>query len=91
MDGSIAPYQNTTEGAEISFICNPGFIPAEDMTAMCAADGRWSPDPAGHRCTCKNTYLIVQHTVLKCTCIAVLGRKGALFHSFGTCKVSCYV
>ena len=53
MDGSIEPYQNTTEGAEISFGCNPMFVPTERMTAVCRADQRWSPDPAGHRCTCE--------------------------------------
>ena len=53
MDGSIDPYQNTTEGADIFFGCNPGFVPAGRMTAVCEADGRWNPDPADHRCTCK--------------------------------------
>ena len=53
MDGSIDPYQNTTEGAEISFRCNAMFVPTERMTAVCGADGRWSPDPADHRCTCE--------------------------------------
>ena len=54
MNGSIAPYQNTTEGAEISFMCNPGFIPpAGRMRAVCGADGRWNPDPADLVCTCE--------------------------------------
>ena len=35
MDGSIDPYQNTTEGAVIVFGCNPGFVPAGNMTAVC--------------------------------------------------------
>ena len=58
MDGSIAPYQNTTEGAEISFMCNPMFVPRERMTAVCGADRRWSPDPADHRCTCEYLYTV---------------------------------
>ena len=50
-NGSIEPYQNTTEGAEIFFRCNPGFVPAGRMTAVCIADGRWNPDPADLVCT----------------------------------------
>ena len=53
MNGSIEPYQNTTEGAEISFMCNPMFVPTERMRAVCGADQRWSPDPADYRCTCE--------------------------------------
>ena len=62
MDGSIEPYQNTTEGAEIFFKCNPGFVPTGRMRAVCGADGRWSPDPAGHRCAGE-----IMHTVLPVT------------------------
>ena len=50
-NGSIEPYQNTTEGAEIFFRCNPGFVPVGRMTAVCAADGRWNPNPATLVCT----------------------------------------
>ena len=56
-NGSIEVYQNTTEGAEIFFGCNPGFVPAERMRAVCAADGRWNPDPDGLLCTCKCAYM----------------------------------
>ena len=48
---SIETYQNSTEGTEIFFRCNPGFVPAGRMRAVCAADGRWYPDPAGLVCT----------------------------------------
>ena len=37
----------------IHFWCNPGFVPTERMTAVCGADGRWTPDPADHRCICE--------------------------------------
>ena len=50
-NGSIETYQDTTEGAEIFFKCNPGFVPAGSMRAVCAGDGRWNPEPAGQRCT----------------------------------------
>ena len=52
-NGSIEAYHNTTEGAEIFFRCNPMFVPAGRMTAMCGADGRWNPDPATLVCTCE--------------------------------------
>ena len=53
-NGSIGgEYQNATEGTEIVFRCNSGFYPTENMTAVCGADGRWSPDPASLMCTCE--------------------------------------
>ena len=52
-NGTIETYQNTTEGAEIFFRCNPGFVPAGRMRAVCGADGRWNPDPAMLVCTSK--------------------------------------
>ena len=58
IDGSIDPYQNTTEGAEILFMCNPMFVPTERMTAVCGADQRWSPDPADLVCTCEYPSLV---------------------------------
>ena len=57
VNGSIvSAYQNTTEGAEIFFRCNPGLVPAGRRTATCGADGRWNPDPATLVCTCKVTW-----------------------------------
>ena len=50
-NGSIEAHQNTTEGAGILFRCDPGFVPAGRMRAVCGADGRWNPDPASLGCT----------------------------------------
>ena len=50
-NGSIENYQNTTEGAEIQFGCNPQYSPAGRMMAVCTQDGRWDPDPATLVCT----------------------------------------
>jgi len=50
-NGFIESYQNTTEGAEISFRCNSQFVPNMAMMATCGADGRWNPDPATLVCT----------------------------------------
>ena len=58
-NGSIDTYQNTLEGAEIFFKCNPGFVPAGRMRAVCATDGRWNPDPAALVCTSET--LIFKH------------------------------
>ena len=52
-NGFIEVYHNTTEGAEIHFRCNPEFVPAGRMRAVCALNGRWNPDPACLRCTCE--------------------------------------
>ena len=50
-NGSIEAYHNTTEGAEIFFRCNPGFVAAGRMRAVCGADGRWNPEPFDLACT----------------------------------------
>ena len=78
MDGSIEPYQNTTEGAEIFFKCNPGFVPTGRMRAVCGADGRWSPDPAGHRCAGE-----IMHTVLPVTVTVI--------YIFFTCHLHLFI
>ena len=60
-NGLIGVYQNTTEGAEIFFRCNPEFVPARRMRAVCRADQRWSPDPADLVCTYKSSYMSTTH------------------------------
>ena len=75
MDGSIETYQNTTEGAEIFFRCNTGFVPAENMTAVCGADQRWSPDPDTLVCTCECPYTACLYTADE-ACYWPKGRKG---------------
>ena len=55
-NGSVDPYQNTTEGAEIVFMCDSGLVPAGRMRAVCGADGGWNPDPAGLVCTCESMH-----------------------------------
>ena len=51
--GFIEPYQNTTEGAEISFRCNSQFVPSTSRVTTCGGDAMWNPDPATHLCTCE--------------------------------------
>ena len=38
------------EGSALLYQCNPGFGPLGEMTAVCAANGSWSPDPADVMC-----------------------------------------
>ena len=40
----------------IVFGCNPGFVPAGNMIAVCTSDGRWNPNPAEVRCTGKSAH-----------------------------------
>ena len=69
VDGSIEPYQNTTEGAEIFFRCNLGFVPAGRMRTVCGADGRWNPDTATV-CTCEyHINLLYIQSVALCSVI----------------------
>ena len=52
-NGVIDPFLNTTDGAEMFFMCNPGFVPAGRMKAVCAANGSWTFDPAALVCKCE--------------------------------------
>ena len=54
-NGSIEPYQSTLVGAEIFFMCAPGFVPTGRMRANSTSDGitvdgTWTPDPAALVC-----------------------------------------
>ena len=42
----------------IVFGCNPGFVPAGNVTAVCASNGSWTPDLAEVMCTCKSAHSI---------------------------------
>ena len=64
INGYIEPYQNTTEGAEIFFRCDMGFVPAGRMGAVCEADGRWNPDPSTILCTCTSTHNIERESLI---------------------------
>ena len=60
-NGFINSYQNTNEGAQIIFRCNPGFDPDLTMLAVCEANGMWNPDPADLVCTkqsCKSIHSV---------------------------------
>jgi len=46
----IEAHQNTSEGAEIWFGCNQGFVPAGLRPAVCQTTGNWFPDPTDLVC-----------------------------------------
>ena len=49
-NGTIVNYTSTLEGSVVNYQCNPGFGPLGEMSAVCAANGSWSPDPADVTC-----------------------------------------
>ena len=53
-------------------MCNPGFVPAGRMRAVCAADGSWTSDPAALVCTCEIFIISSIHFTSMCTCISLL-------------------
>ena len=64
VNGSIEPPQSTLTGSVIEFGCDPGFIPAERMTATCMLNGNWSPDPGTLVCNGKVTWCDLTDTQL---------------------------
>ena len=54
-NGSLEIYTNTTEGSEVSYHCNPHFVPEGRFTAVCNGS-EWSPNPADLNCTAGMSY-----------------------------------
>ena len=51
MKVSIGGYTSTVEGSVVTFHCNEGLIPAEQMNTTCASNGSWTPNPAELICS----------------------------------------
>ena len=49
-NGTFVNYTSTVEGSALLYQCNQGFGPVGEMTAVCAANGSWNPDPADVTC-----------------------------------------
>ena len=49
-NGQIGNYSRTTEGADVNFTCDSGFIPVTEIVAVCESDGLWNPLPENHTC-----------------------------------------
>ena len=48
--GSLGDLTSSQQGAVVTFQCNPGLVPSQQMMSVCAADGSWTPDPAEQTC-----------------------------------------
>ena len=46
LNGSLGDLTSSQEGAVVTFQCNPGLAPSQQMMSVCAANGSWTPDPA---------------------------------------------
>ena len=45
-NGAIIPYSSTITGASVTFICNPGYTPANHTNiSKCSYPGKWVPPP----------------------------------------------
>ena len=40
----------TGKGSEVTFQCNDGLFPSNEITIVCTSEERWSPDPEGIVC-----------------------------------------
>jgi len=49
-NGTIVNYTSTLERSVVNYQCNPGFGKLGEMSAVCATNGSWSPDPAYVTC-----------------------------------------
>ncbi len=48
---TFSHYSDTTEGANISFNCEPGLESQREDVSMCFSNGSWVPDPAYRICS----------------------------------------
>ncbi len=48
---TFRPFSDTTEGANISFNCEPGLEPQREDVSVCSSNGSWVPDPAHKICS----------------------------------------
>ena len=85
-NGTIVNYTGTVEGSTLLYQCNSGFGPVGEMTAVCAADGRWSPDPADVSCREIGMQMAIIHAihqvVLNCHYRSAVG-EWARWHMHG--------
>ena len=44
------PSSGTGKGSEVTFQCNEGLSPSNEITIVCTSEERWSPDPEGIVC-----------------------------------------
>ena len=54
----IEGYIGRVEGSHITYYCQPGLVPSEQMVATCTFDCTWSPDPAELTCALGNLHSV---------------------------------
>ena len=69
----------------MTFQCNPGLVPSQQMMSVCAANGSWTPDPAELVCRGKPGGIVL-HQVL---CISSLTENGYTLCVSGWCVCVC--
>ena len=47
----IHNYTTTFEASSITFTCEDGLFPNDNITTTCTGEGNWSKDPATYMCT----------------------------------------
>ncbi len=47
----FSPFLDTTEGANISFYCEPGLEPQGEDVSVCSSNGSWVPNPVHRKCS----------------------------------------
>ena len=57
LNSTIGEYNSTMRGSEVTFQCDEGLFPPNEMTSVCtlqdSGEGRWYPDP--EQLECKGT------------------------------------
>ena len=51
----FSPFSDTTEGANISFNCEPDLESQREDVSVCSSNGSWVPDPAHRVCSTPTT------------------------------------
>ena len=52
-NGAITNFSNTEEGTMVTFQCNDGFTPVEEIMSTCLEDGIWEINPFTIICTAR--------------------------------------
>ena len=50
-NGTITNFSNTEVGTTVTFQCNNGFTPVEEIMSTCLEDGTWEVNPLTFTCT----------------------------------------
>ena len=92
--GSLGDLTSSQEGAIVTFQCNPGLVPSQQMMSVCAANGRWTPDSAELVCRgddLKKALHIINIIPLVCsTTEYLISQKVAVFNHYAAIATHTY-